>query len=209
MALVAALGLPLMFSGVLASQAAAHGAQADPPDRPFFCRFMDNVENPQTPGCKAAKAAQGSGPTYDYNAVLISNANQQGIAAVPDGKLCSAGQDKYKGFDLAPATAGYVATPIQPGTREFRYRGTAPHKTLFFQVFMSKPSYDGSRPLTKADVDMIADVRNSTLAGDTFRFNVNIPQRASGSKAVMLTIWSRVQPESGEAYYTCSDVVYQ
>jgi chitin-binding protein len=209
MALIAALGLPLMFSGVFASQASAHGAQSDPADRNFFCRFMDNVENPQTAGCKAAKAVQGSNAVYNFNSSLISNANSRVLDAVPDGQICNAGNAGFAGFNLAPATAGYAATSISAGPREFRYLGTAPHKTSYFKVFISKPSYDGSRPLMKADLDMIADVRDSVLAGDTFRFMVNIPARAAGSKAVIFTQWQRVAQESGEGYYTCADVVYK
>jgi chitin-binding protein len=210
MALVAALGLPLVLAGSFAANVWAHGAASSPPDRGFFCRFNDgSVESPRTAGCQAAKAAQGTGPVYNFNAVLIPNANQRGIDAVPDGQLCSAGQQTYRGFNLAPAQAGYAATPIKGGTQQFRYLGTAPHKTDSFTIFISKPSYDGSRPLMKSDVDMVAKVTNAVLAGDTFTYNVTLPDRPAGSKAVIFEIWSRVAQESGEAYFTCADVVYQ
>jgi chitin-binding protein len=207
-ALAAALGVPLMFSGVFASQAQAHGTPSFPASRAFICRFMDNVENPQTDGCKAAKAVQGSGPVYEFNSQII-NGSVNSFAMVPDGQICNTGLQMFRGFNLAPKQAKYTQTPIDGGETEFRYFGTAPHITEFFEVYVSKPSYTGDRPLMKDDLMLVERVTDSVLAGDTFRFGVNLPDRAAGSEAVVTIVWVRATGQSPEAYITCSDVVYK
>lgn len=207
MALAAVLAMPLALSG--SYQAWAHGASADPPDRGFFCRFNDSVEAPKTPGCQAVNQNGGSSQLYNYMAVLTPNGNQKSLDAVPENGACNAGNPAYPGFALAPEVAGYNRTPIQAGPRMFQYKGTAPHKTAFFDIFITKPGYDGTRPVMKADLDLVQRVTDSQLAGDMFRFMVNIPSRPAGSKATLAIVWSRVAQESGEAYYTCADVIYQ
>jgi chitin-binding protein len=211
LALVAALGVPLVLSGSFAARVWAHGGQADPPDRGFFCKFLDpgGVENPSTDGCKAAKAAAGTSEVYQWNSLIQPNANLKGLAILPEGQLCNAGDPSFRGFNLAPAAAKYTAAPVQGGDRVIKYRGTAPHKTEMFKLYITKPGYDGSQPVMKGDLDLLRTVKDFTLAGDTFSFNVTLPQRAAGSKAVIFTEWDRVTIESGEGYFTCSDVVYQ
>jgi chitin-binding protein len=211
MALITALSLPVALAGSFASKALAHGSTAVPASREFFCRFMDpgGSGNPSTSGCKAVLANGGSDQVISWNEVLQSNANQRGLAILPEGQLCNAGTPRFRGLNLAPAAVGYAATEVSPGTMEVSYRATAPHRTAFFKIYLSKPSYDGSRPLMKGDLDMIANVTNSTLAGDTFRFSIDLPDRPAGSKAVMLTEWARVMIESGETYFNCSDLIYK
>lgn len=209
MALVAALGLPLALPG---SFAWAHGTTSNPPSREYFCKFLDKggVENPQSDGCKAAKAAAGTGEVYNFNGILVSNAARRGLDAVPDGQICNAGNATYNGFNLVPAQAKYTATPVTGGTMTFSYLGTAAHTPSDFTVYISKPSYDGSRQLMKSDLDVIAKFPPTpALAGDTFRFDVTLPSRPAGSTAVILTQWNREAPQSDEGYYNCSDVVYK
>jgi len=213
LAALAALGLPLALSGGLATQAWAHGSPASPPSRDYYCAVLDKggVEEPQSAGCKASKARSGTEPIYNYEESIIRNSARRGLDGAPDGQLCNAGQSERAGLNLAPKVANYVAMPVSAGTLPIEYRASTPHPTQDFLVYLSKPEYDGSAPLKKDDLILLkkAQAGDFMLVGDTFRLNVDLPQRASGSKAVMLIDWEVKPLESDEGYYTCSDIVYK
>src|SRR5215510_1468571 len=90
------------LSVAMISQAFAHGSMQNPISRTYEC-FLENPEHPTSAACQAAVAIGGTQPLYDWNEVHLLNAAGQSRQLIPDGKLCSAGLDKYKGFDQARA----------------------------------------------------------------------------------------------------------
>lgn len=100
-AAVVAVGIaPLALSALAAAPASAHGTMGDPVSRVSQC-YAEGPESPKSAACKAAVAAGGTQALYDWNGIRIGDANGQHQALIPDGKLCSADSEEFKGLDLA------------------------------------------------------------------------------------------------------------
>ncbi|MEV5365864.1 lytic polysaccharide monooxygenase auxiliary activity family 9 protein [Streptomyces cellulosae] len=203
-AAVAAMALgPLALTGLSAAPAAAHGSMGDPVSRVFQC-FGEGPESPKSEACKAAVAAGGTQALYDWNGVRIGDAGGRHQELIPDGKLCSAGNEAFKGLDLA--RADWPATSVSGGEHTFKYRVTAPHKGTF-TVYITKPGYDPSQPLAWDDLDLADPVATSTdpAAVDGFyTFSGTLPERSG--QQLLYAIWQR--SDSPEAFYSCSDVTF-
>ncbi|MFB7279593.1 lytic polysaccharide monooxygenase [Streptomyces hydrogenans] len=197
-ATVAALAL----SGLAASPAVAHGSMTDPVSRVAAC-YAEGPEAPSSAACKAAVVASGTQAFYDWNAVNIANAAGQHRQLIPDGKLCSAGNDKYRGLDLA--RADWPASKLTAGKHTFRYKGTAPHKGSF-ALYVTKDGYDPSKPLRWADLEAepFATVTDPGMQGGDYVFEGTVPEKSG--RHLIYSIWQR--SDSPEAFYTCSDVVF-
>ncbi|MER5788153.1 lytic polysaccharide monooxygenase [Streptomyces sp. NPDC001980] len=184
-----------------AAPASAHGTMGDPVSRVAQC-YAENPESPKSDACKAAVAAGGTQALYDWNGIRIGDANGRHQALIPDGKLCSAGNDEFKGLDLA--RADWPATNVSSGSYTFRYRVTAPHKGTF-KVYLTKAGYDPAKPLAWADLDLDHPVATATdpVAADGFyTFSGALPERTG--RQLLYAVWQR--SDSPEAFYSCSDV---
>ncbi|MFF5499486.1 lytic polysaccharide monooxygenase [Streptomyces aquilus] len=203
-ATAAALGLaPLALTALAAAPASAHGTLGDPVSRVAQC-YAEGPESPKSAACKAAVAAGGTQALYDWNGVRIGDANGQHQKLIPDGKLCSANADEFKGLDLA--RADWPATSVRSGSYTFKYRVTAPHKGTF-KVYLTKEGYDPTRPLAWDDLDLANPVATATdpvAADGYYTFSGTLPER-SGAQ-LLYAVWQR--SDSPEAFYSCSDVTY-
>lgn len=200
---VAALGFaPLALAGLAAAPAVAHGSMTDPVSRVSAC-FAEGPESPDSAACKAAVAASGTQAFYDWNEVNIANAAGNHQQLIPDGKLCSAGRDKYKGLDLP--RADWPSSKLASGNRTFRYKATAPHKGSF-ELYLTKDGYDPTKPLKWSDLEEkpFAKVTNPTLQNGEYVFDGVVPNKSG--RHLIYSIWQR--SDSPEAFYTCSDVVF-
>ncbi|MFC8516957.1 lytic polysaccharide monooxygenase [Streptomyces sp. NPDC057257] len=203
-ATLAVLGAaPLALTALAAAPAAAHGTMGDPVSRVAQC-YAENPESPKSDACKAAVAAGGTQALYDWNGIRIGDANGQHQALIPDGKLCSANNDEFKGLDLA--RADWPATVVKSGSYTFKYRVTAPHKGTF-KVYVTKPGYDPTKPLAWADLDLANPVATATdpvASGGFYTFSGTLPARSG--RQLLYAIWQR--SDSPEAFYSCSDVTF-
>ncbi|HZG04876.1 MAG TPA: lytic polysaccharide monooxygenase [Streptomyces sp.] len=201
-AALAAGAAPLVLTALTAAPAAAHGSMTDPVSRVAACH-AEGPESPDSAACKAAVAASGTQAFYDWNEVNIGDAAGRHRQIIPDGKLCSAGRDKYKGLDLP--RADWPATPVTAGERTFRYRATAPHRGTF-ELYITKEGYDPTKPLTWSDLEPepFAKVTGPTLENGTYVFSGTVPERSG--RHLIYSIWQR--SDSPEAFYTCSDVTF-
>ncbi|BFO20226.1 hypothetical protein SHKM778_66140 [Streptomyces sp. KM77-8] len=203
-AAVAAVGLvPLALTGLSATPAAAHGSMGDPVSRVSQC-YAEGPESPKSEACKAAVAAGGTQALYDWNGIRIGDAGGRHQELIPDGKLCSANGEAFKGLDLA--RADWPATNVSSGSYTFKYRVTAPHKGTF-QVYITKPGYDPSKPLAWGDLDLANPVATSTdpaAEGGFYTFSGTLPERSG--KQLLYAVWQR--SDSPEAFYSCSDVAF-
>ncbi|KDN72729.1 lytic polysaccharide monooxygenase [Streptomyces olindensis] len=201
---VAALGaLPLALTALTATPAAAHGSMGDPVSRVSQC-YAEGPESPKSAACKAAVAAGGTQALYDWNGVRIGDAGGRHQRLIPDGKLCSANNEQFKGLDLA--RADWPATTVKSGAHTFKYRVTAPHKGTF-TVYLTKPGYDPAQPLAWDDLDLANPVATATdpaAAGGFYTFSGSLPERSG--KHVLYAVWQR--SDSPEAFYSCSDVSF-
>lgn len=203
-AAVAVLGMtPLALTALAAAPAAAHGSMGDPVSRVAQC-YAEGPESPKSDACRAAVAAGGTQALYDWNGIRIGDANGQHQTLIPDGKLCSANNEEFKGLDLA--RADWPATSVSSGSYTFKYRVTAPHKGTF-KVYITKSGYDPAQPLAWADLDLDHPVATSTdpvASNGFYTFSGTLPQRSG--KQLLYAIWQR--SDSPEAFYSCSDVSF-
>ncbi|MFF5937488.1 lytic polysaccharide monooxygenase [Streptomyces sp. NPDC012508] len=190
------------LSGLVAAPAFAHGSMTDPVSRVSAC-YAEGPESPKSAACKAAVAASGAQAFYDWNAVNIANAAGKHRDLIPDGKLCSAGNDKYRGLDLA--RADWPASTLASGKHTFRYKGTAPHRGSF-ELYVTKDGYDPSKPLKWSDLEEkpFATVTDPRMESGDYVFDGTIPNKSG--RHMIYSIWQR--SDSPEAFYTCSDVVF-
>lgn len=203
-ATVAAVGVaPLALTALAAAPAAAHGSMGDPVSRVSQC-YAEGPESPKSDACKAAVAAGGTQALYDWNGIRIGDAGGRHQELIPDGKLCSAGADAFKGLDLA--RADWPATSVSSGSYTFKYRVTAPHKGTF-KVYITKEGYDPAQPLGWGDLDLanpVATVTDPAASGGFYTFSGTLPNRSG--KQVLYAVWQR--SDSPEAFYSCSDVTF-
>lgn len=203
-AAVATLGLtPLALTALATAPVSAHGSMGDPVSRVSQC-YAEGPESPSSAACKAAVAAGGTQALYDWNGIRIGDAAGRHQELIPDGKLCSANSDEFKGLDLA--RADWPATSVSSGSYTFKYRVTAPHKGTF-KVYLTKAGYDPTKPLAWDDLDLANPVATATdpaPAGGFYTFSGTLPQRSG--KQLLYAVWQR--SDSPEAFYSCSDVTF-
>ncbi|MCX4869081.1 lytic polysaccharide monooxygenase [Streptomyces sp. NBC_00825] len=198
----AAGGASFALTISLSVPASAHGSMTDPVSRVAAC-YAEGVESPRSAACKAAVAASGKQAFYDWNAVNIANAAGKSKQIIPDGKLCSAANDKYRGLDLP--RADWPSTKMSGGSHTFRYKGTAPHKGSF-ELYITKTSYDPAKPLKWSDLEAqpFVKVADPKMENGDYVFQGSVPARSG--RHLIYSIWQR--SDSPEAFYTCSDVVF-
>ncbi|MET7478276.1 lytic polysaccharide monooxygenase [Streptomyces sp. NPDC005648] len=201
---IAALGAsPLALTALAAAPASAHGTMGDPVSRVAQC-YAENPESPKSDACGAAVAAGGTQALYDWNGVRIGDANGRHQALIPDGRLCSANNEEFKGLDLP--RADWPATGVKSGSYTFRYRVTAPHKGTF-TVYLTKAGYDPAKRLAWSELDLAHPVATATdpvASGGFYTFSGTLPARSG--KQLLYAIWQR--SDSPEAFYSCSDVTF-
>ncbi|MGW7438169.1 lytic polysaccharide monooxygenase auxiliary activity family 9 protein [Streptomyces sp. NPDC054849] len=200
---IAAAGIaPLALASYAVVPAAAHGSMTDPVSRVAAC-YAEGPEAPKSAACRAAVAASGTQAFYDWNAVNIANAAGNHRALIPNGQLCSAGNDKYQGLDLA--RADWPAGPMSAGAHTFRYKGTAPHKGSF-ELYVTKDGYDPTKPLKWSDLEPapFAKATDPGMQNGDYVFSGTVPNKSG--RHLIYSIWQR--SDSPEAFYTCSDVVF-
>ncbi|MGO4633682.1 lytic polysaccharide monooxygenase [Streptomyces sp. 2RAF24] len=192
----------LVLAGIGSAPAFAHGSMTDPVSRVAAC-YAEGPESPTSAACKAAVAAGGTQPLYDWNGVNIGDAGGRSREIIPDGKLCSAGNDKYRGLDLA--RADWPASRMSAGEHTFRYKGTAPHKGSF-ALYVTKDGYDPAKPLKWSDLEAkpFATVTDPGMSNGDYVFKGTVPKKSG--RHLIYSIWQR--SDSPEAFYTCSDVVF-
>ncbi len=188
---------PVLFVVLPSSPATAHGTMSNPASRVYNC-WREGPESPDSAACAAAVAAGGTQAMYDWNEVSLLEAGGRHQQLIPDGKLCSAGRDKYRGLDLA--RSDWPATNISAGNRTLTYHATAPHLHGTFIFYITRAGWSPTQPLRWSDLVQLASF---THAEPPWSWNVNIPSRSG--RHVIYSIWQRFNG-SNEAFYTCSDV---
>ncbi|GAA3111205.1 lytic polysaccharide monooxygenase auxiliary activity family 9 protein [Streptosporangium carneum] len=195
----AALAIGSLLALIPSTPAQAHGSMSNPPSRVYVCK-NEGPETPKSEACKAAVAAGGTQAFYDWNEVSLLEAGGNHRALIPDGKLCSAGREKYRGLDLP--RADWPATRVSPGPLEITYHATAPHGGSNFEYYITKQSWNPTQPLKWSDLEPLKTFNNQNPVTFT-KWTIDLPQRTG--RQLIYSIWQRVL-YSNEAFYTCSDV---
>ena len=119
---------------------------SNPRSRSYTC-WQEGPESPDSAACRAAVAAGGTQAFYDWHEVSLLTAAGRHREIIPDGRLCSAGRDKYRGLDLV--RTDWPATRIAPGNLTITYHATAPHSNSNFEFYITRA---GLEPLAAAAV---------------------------------------------------------
>ncbi|WP_431678749.1 lytic polysaccharide monooxygenase auxiliary activity family 9 protein [Kitasatospora sp. KL5] len=195
----------LALSGTLGTgTAAAHGSMQNPLSRVEGC-YLEGPEHPKSAACKAAIALGGTQAMYDWNGVRIGDANGRHQQLIPDGKLCSANSPEFAGLDLP--RADWPATSLKAGSDfTFRYRATAPHRGTF-RLYATNGTYNPSQPLKWSNLQSapFLTVTDPKLVDGQYVLPGKIPAGLKG-RQLIYAIWQR--SDSPEAFYSCSDVVF-
>ena len=179
--------------------AIAHGTMSDPASRVYTCK-NEGPETPKSDACKAAVAAGGTQAYYDWNEVSLLEAGGRHRQLIPDGKLCSAGRDKYRGLDLQ--RADWPAKRVSAGPLTVTYHASAPHSNSNFEFYLTRDGWDPTQPLRWSDLVHLQTFNGQNPSTFT-NWTLNLPGRSG--RHVLYSIWQRVVG-SNEAFYTCSDV---
>lgn len=202
-ATAAAMAAPLLLTTWAAVPAQAHGAPTDPVSRVFACS-PEGGDRTKTAACGAAIAANGT-PFTAWDNLRVADVGGRDREVIPDGKLCSGGLPAYKGLDLA--RADYPATRLTPGAAfTLAYSSTIPH-TGTFKLYLTKPGYDPTRPLTWSDLPSkpFATATDPALVNGAYRIRAKLPSDRTG-RQLLYTIWQNTS--TSDTYYSCSDVVF-
>jgi chitin-binding protein len=199
-----ALAVAAPMGLILATPASAHGAMDNPVSRSYLC-YQEGPENPVTDVCQAVVAAGGPQPLYDWMEVNIANAAGNHREIIPDGQLCSAGRDKYRGLDLARSDWPTTTLPSGGSSFTFEYRATAPHAGGY-ELYVTKDGYDPNQPLRWSDLeDTPFHVEDAPqLVDGYYLMDATLPDKQG--RQLIYAIWQRT--DSPEAFYACSDVVF-
>ncbi|MEU4411143.1 lytic polysaccharide monooxygenase [Streptosporangium sp. NPDC023963] len=195
----AAISVGSLFALLPSTAAVAHGSMSNPPSRAYVCK-TEGPETPKSEACKAAVAAGGTQAFYDWHEVSRLEAGGNHRQIIPDGQLCGAGRDKYRGLNLA--RADWPATSVSPGPLTVTYHATAPHANSNFEFYITKQSWSPTQPLRWSDLEHIRTFNNQNPTQFT-DWTINLPQRSG--RQLIFSIWQRIVG-STEAFYTCSDV---
>ncbi len=177
----------------------AHGTVTSPPSRVWIC-FQEDPQSPDSPACIASIEEFGTQALYDWNEVARMDANGMHRQIIPDGQLASAGRpDKYGGLDQV--RDDWLTTSVTPGPYTVTWTNTAPHQTLYYEVYITKADWTPDQPLTWDSLERLirTSPRNASAIDN---IDVVLPQRTG--KHVLYSIWQRSL--SQEAFYSTSDI---
>ncbi|QKV96595.1 lytic polysaccharide monooxygenase [Streptomyces sp. NA02950] len=193
---------PCLLTALAAGPAAAHGAPTDPVSRTVACS-PEGGEDARSAACEAAGKVNGPDAEH-WDNLRIAGVNGKDRQRIPDGKLCSAGLDAYKGLDLP--RDDWPSTRLTAGKDlTLTYRSTIPH-TGTFELHLTKRGYDPKQPLTWSDLEAkpFAKATDPTLEDNAYRIKAKLPADRTG-RQVLYTIWRNTS--TPDTYYSCSDVV--
>jgi len=163
--------------------------------------FLENPMSPMSDAGKAAVAVAGTQAFYDWHEVSLLVPQHNYRELIPDGQLASAGRTKYAGLDLP--RVDWPATKVQAGRYDACFSAPVTHAPSRFEVYISKNTYDPTKPLKWSDIEPLTLLGDPELDGNTYRFSVNFPQRVG--RHVLYVIWQRNDP-AGEAFFSLSDL---
>jgi chitin-binding protein len=202
--------------------ALAHGAMEKPLSRIYMC-YKEDPEKLKgsydgvpagSPPCIDLVKMSGTQPLYDWTEVNRFDADGNHKKVAPDGQLCSAGRDKYKGLDQR--RSDWPTTRVSPdanGKYTFRFHATTPHAVKYFRFYVTRDGWKPTDELRWRDLELFATKKNVEAESDPkqsygqyYNMTVKMPEGKTGRRLIF-AVWQR--SDSPEAFYSCSDVRIQ
>ncbi|HJD83967.1 lytic polysaccharide monooxygenase [Kitasatospora aureofaciens] len=190
-AVVAALAIPL----TLAVPAQSHGYITTPPSRAALCD------------------ADASAVPWDCGDIQWEPQSVEGPKGFPasgpsDGTICAGGNARFAELD-DPHGGAWPTTPVTSGQRlTFTWRFTARHATTDFRYYLTKPGYDASQPVTRANLDLtpfLVVPYGGAQVPSTLSHTATVPSGRTGHQ-VVVAVWTIA--DTGNAFYSCTDVQF-
>lgn len=198
----AAAAVAVVLTVGAAGTAQAHGAPTDPVSRVFACG-PEGVQR-ESAVCRAAVAANGGVAFDEWDNLRLADVRGRDREFIPDGQLCSAGLDAYKGLDIA--REDWPATTLTAGARfALTYPSTIPHKGTF-HLYLTKAGHDPTVPLRWDDLisEPVGTATDPRLVDGAYRISGQLPAGQTG-RHVLYTVWRN--SSTPDTYYSCSDLV--
>lgn len=181
----AAIGLPLVMAG----PAQSHGYTSSPPSRSSMCA---------------------SGAVSDCGGIEYEPQSVEGPKGFPesgpkDGTICAAGKDSWAPLD-DPRDGNWPTTDVSSGdSLNVKWKISARHSTTSFRYFVTKDSYDPTKPLKRSDLTKVKEVdMGGAQPGGTVSHQVPMPNRSGHH--MLLAVWDIA--DTGNAFYSCADVKF-
>ncbi|MFT7620090.1 MAG: putative carbohydrate-binding protein with CBM5 and CBM33 domain [Planctomycetota bacterium] len=200
----------------------AHGTLIFPKSRVYHV-YQANPSNPSFALAASAVAMDGELSYYTWNEVSrnIPAAVNAGLPPgfdyspwIPDGEIASAGRTDPNSSEYPRTYAGldqvsqdWPREAVTAGdTISCQFLATAIHTPSVWDVWMTKPSWNPTMPLTWAEMEFL-ERPNPILTGSTFTFDLTIPTDRSGHHVLWIA-WQRDDPV-GEVFISTSDLEIQ
>jgi len=214
-ALVAALAAAGAASLFFAPSSEAHGTAIGPASRNYSCweRWGHDFQNPdmatEDPMCWQAWQADPNA-MWNWNGNYLEQVDGDHEGAIPDGELCSSGQDRYAALD----TPGeWKTTPVGQNFT-FTNHDQANHGADYYRIYVTEQGFDpATQRLGWDDLELVTDT--GTIApgegepADTVGTLVNIDVSAPGRTGHHLVFMIWQASHFDQSFYSCSDVYFQ
>ncbi|MGF1698963.1 lytic polysaccharide monooxygenase [Photobacterium makurazakiensis] len=215
------VGAATVMAAITSFQVSAHGWTDFPKARQMFC-YEDGGYDWPTDGsgipnaaCRATFLESGTYPFVqknEYAAIVMNHGDENAVkAVVPDGQLCYGADAKKSGIGVA--SADWQRTTLKAGeTIQMKFLATAPHNPSYWEIYLSKPSYNAAYSrLGWDDVELIAEYGNIEKvrigSDDFYLMDITMPAGRTG-EATLFTRWQRTDG-GGEGFYNCSDIKFE
>ncbi|WP_433478730.1 lytic polysaccharide monooxygenase auxiliary activity family 9 protein [Spirillospora sp. CA-142024] len=200
----AATVLGILFGMALpAAPARAHGALENPGSRATGCEPGRGADRASA-ACRAAARLSGAA-LAEWDELRVPNVRGRDREMIPDGELCSAGIERFRGLDLP--RADWPATRLTAGARHtFRYRVSIPHRGGL-RLYVTRDGYRPTRPLTWASLEAkpFLEVTDPPRRNGAYVFAGRLPRGKTG-RHVIYTVWQT--SDTPDTYYSCSDITF-
>lgn len=122
-----------------------------------------------------------------------------------DGRLCAGGIGRFSELD-DPRGGNWPTNKVNSGqSYTFSWDIEANHATTDFKYYLTKPGWDPTQPLTRADLDL-TPVLTVPFGGaqppHKLTHNGTLPSRTGHH--LLLAVWTIA--DTGNAFYQCSDL---
>ena len=196
--------LAFALSGMFGSKSYAHGYVESPPSRAYRYSNRRGTGNPSMIGNVANEPQSLGSPSINW---------PTDPRTPQDGKLASANcavwtpQGCPQPIDRQTSTLWDKTTVSAGAPLDITWFNTAPHRSLNWRYYITKPDWDPNSPLTRAQFDLtpIANYPGNGSNPVRVTHSVNIPSNRSGYH-VIYAIWDRDPKDNTESFYQVIDI---
>jgi predicted carbohydrate-binding protein with CBM5 and CBM33 domain len=181
----------IAFSLLTATPAFSHGYTTSPPSRSYRC----------------AQQQVASCGSIQYEPQSVEGPKGFPQAGPADGHICSANHTEFAALDDPRGGTWPAASMTSGASYGFTWTFTAIHATTSFRYFITKATYDPSKPLTRAALESTPFLQvgyNGQRPPNPVTHRGTLPARHG--RQLILAVWDIA--DTANAFYSCADVVF-